>query len=373
MPFPRAASLLSRFRPLDRPIRLQPILARVGRPTVVLGLAVSAGLTAAWSARQHIMGHVQRLEADARVPMVSRVVAAQDLPAGTRLSPELMAARDFPEGLVPSESIDIAFHTRLSGMVLRSRLRAGDLILPVHGQVADPTSFSSQLGDGRRAITMPVDAINSVSGLLQPGDLIDLYVSFEYQRRRITAPLLQGVLVLATGAQTQATGVHAHVNGLHPLGIGAGTPAQTHGFTTVTLDTSPEDAVKLVAARQGGTLTAVLRHPNDDRPSGKAARGDLASLIGVANPPPRAHPARAPVLYGNQNARRVPSLVPTSNPQRNPSGIFELPAVQQLVSAWLLQGGASDAHAAHVPAHPPLDVLAGTGPQVAAIAEAPSD
>lgn len=301
-----------------------PAPVRPSRSVVVLMLALLAGLAAAWSARQHIQGHVQRLEADARTPVVARVVAAHDLPAGTRLGLEHLASRVFPAGLVPSDSVDAGHYGRLTGMVLRSPLRAGDLILPAHGRVVEQAAFSSQLGDGRRAVTMPVDAINSLSGLLQPGDLIDLYVSFEYQRRRITAPLLQGVLVLATGAQTQ---------------LAADVPAghAQQGYATVTLDTSPEDAVKLVAARQSGTITAVLRHPNDDRPSRKAARGDLASLIGVANPPPPRTSARAPVLYGNKESRTVPRLTPAAAGVRNPSGIFELPEDPQLASAWLRQ------------------------------------
>lgn len=297
--------------------------ARFGRSSAVLAIAALAGLAAAWSARQHIQGHVQRLEADARTPVVTRVVAAYDLPAGTRLSAEHLASRSFPAGMVPSESIDAAHHIRLTGMVLRSALRAGDLVLPVHGRVANDASFSSQLGEGRRAVTMPVDAINSVSGLLQPGDLIDLYVSFEHQRRRITAPLLQGVLVLATGGRTQLPSER-------PVEHAA-------GFATVTLDASPEDAVKLVAARQSGTITAILRHPNDDQPTRRAVRGDLASLIGVSQGPPPRSSSRAPVLYGNRSERNVPRLTPAAPIVRNPSGVFDLPHVQQLASAWLMQ------------------------------------
>lgn len=294
-----------------------------GRSWVVLGVALLAGLAAAWSAQQHIQGHVERLEAKARLPTVQRVVAAYDLPAGTRLAVEHLASRSFPAALVPSDSVEAGHHSRLTGMVLRSPLRAGDLVLPVHGRVAEHAAFSSQLGEGRRALTMPVDAINSVSGLLQPGDLIDLYVSFEYQRRRITAPLLQGVLVLATGSQTlSSTAMHD-------------SPGQ--GYATVTLDASPEDAVKLVAARQSGTITAVLRHPHDDQPTRRAVRGDLASLLGVANPPPRSS-TRAPVIYGNRNARNVPRLNPQA-PGRpaNPAGVFDLPQAQALASAWLAQ------------------------------------
>ena len=291
---------------------------RIGRPSIVLGLAVLAGLAAAWSARQHILDHVQRLEADARTPVVQRVVAAHDLPAGTLIGAEHLAAREFPTGLVPSDSVDASHYASLMGMVLRSPLRAGDIVLPVHGQMTEHVAFSSHLVEGRRAITMPVDSINSVSGLLEPGDLIDLYVSFEYQRRRITAPLLQGVLVLAIGTQTRTDPA-------------AGSPAGS--YSTVTLDTSPEDAVKLVAARQSGSITAILRHPEDDEPSRKAARGDLASLIGIASPPPPSS-KRAPVLYGNQTVRRVPKLAPNTPRVRNPSGVFELPQAQSLASAW---------------------------------------
>lgn len=296
---------------------------KMSRSSLILVLAVLSGLAAAWSARLHIQGHVERLEADARTPTVTRVVAAYDLPAGTRLTAEHLAGRRFPADLVPSDSVDAAQHMRLAGMVLRTSLRAGDLILPIHGRATELTAFSSHLGEGRRAITVPVDALNSVSGLLQPGDLIDLYVSFEYQRRRITAPLLQGVLVLATGNRTQLQGDTS--------------AAASQGFSTVTLDASPEDAVKLVAARQSGTLTAVLRHPNDDLPSRKAVRGDLASLIGVANPPPVRSSSRAPVLYGNQRARSVPRLARSAPAVRNPSGVFDLPDAQVLASAWLQQ------------------------------------
>lgn len=321
---------------------LPAFLWRTGniRSIIVLGVALLAGAAAALSARQHIQGHVQRLEAEARTPVVSRVVAAHDLAPGTRLTADHLATRDFPAHLVPSESVAPGQHARLLGQVLRTGLRAGDLVMPVHGQTRVNVSFSSQLGEGRRAITMPVDAINSVSGLLKPGDLIDLYVSFDHQRRRITAPLLQGVLVLATGMQT--------------LTFGEDTPSTDSGYSTVTLDTSPEDAVKLVAARQAGTLTAVLRNPGDDRPTRRAVRGDLASLLGVATPAPVRSTSRAPVLYGNQQPRNVPKLVPDLRTVRHPSGLFDLPAVPTLTSAWLQQGAQ---HAPSLDALEPLETL----------------
>lgn len=288
------------------------------RSMLILAFALLAGLLAAWAARQHIQGRVLQLEAQARVPTVQRIVAAHDLPVGTRLGNDHLAVRDFPETLVPGESLAPAHYTRLTGQVLRGALRAGDPILPVHTFVPQREAFSSQIGLGRRAITMPVDRINSVSGLLEPGDLIDLYVSFEYQRRMITAPLLQGVLVLATDTRTRDDAQDA---------------ADDPGYTTVTLDASPEDAVKLVAARHSGSITAVLRPVNDSQATVRAARGDLASLLGVNRPPPRPS-GRAPVIYGGSRESKVPRLVPSAPGVSQPSGLFDLPALQALVSAW---------------------------------------
>ncbi|HUG58208.1 MAG TPA: Flp pilus assembly protein CpaB [Candidimonas sp.] len=290
------------------------------RSMAMLLLALVAGLCAAWAARQHIQGRVQLLEEQARVPMVDRVVAAYDLPAGTRLGTEHLAVRPIPAAIASSDSISPERFTELSGTILRSPLRAGDPVLPAHAMAQQQTAFSNHLATGRRAITMPVDAINSVSGLLQPGDLIDLYVSFEYQRRRITAPLLQGVLVLATGTNTQ------HVQDSAQLRQGA--------YATVTLDAAPEDAVKLVAARQGGIITAVLRHPHDSVSTQKAVRGDLASLLGVNVPAPTSR-KKVPVIYGNSAVRSVPGLVHKPPSAVQATGVFDLPYTPALASAWM--------------------------------------
>lgn len=297
-----------------------PVLSR---SIVMLLIALAAGLLAAWTAQQHIQGRILQIENDAKVPMAQRVVAAFDLPVGTQLATEHIAVRQIPSALAPSDSVTPERFSSLVGHTLVGPLRAGDPILPVHTAQARTSPFSDQLGSGRRAITMPVDVINSVSGLLEPGDLIDLYVSFEHQRRRMTAPLLQGVLVLATGTQTRSDT--------------ASSSARAQAYSTVTLDTSPEDAVKLVAARQSGTITALLRRPDDNRPDQKAVRGDLASLLGVnaSLPAGAAKQKNAPVIYGNQTARRLPALRPELDRPAPRNGVFDLPYSPELASAWL--------------------------------------
>ena len=287
--------------------------------TIMLSIALAAGLLAMWTARQHIQGRILQIEAQARVPTVQRIVAAHDLPAGVRLSVEHLAVRSFPTELAASDSLAPDSLSMLEGRQLKTPLRAGDAVLPLHTATQRGLPFSARLGEGRRAITMPIDAINSASGLLEPGDLIDLYVSFDHQRRRITAPLLQGVLVLATGTSIDG---EAHHDG-------------ALGYSTVTLDTAPEDAIKLVAARQSGSITALLRRADDATPTQRASRGDLASLLGVPQPASGLQaPRRAPVIYGDRPVRRLARLRPSTD-SAPAAGLFDLPDVPQLVSAWL--------------------------------------
>jgi len=303
-------------------------LPSLNRSAILLAVAILAGLLAAWTARRYLQDRARQLEADARVPMVERVVAADNLPLGTKLAAEHFAVRRLPASAASSDSLPPARFHELEGGVLLAALKAGDPILPVHTARTRRAPFSGQIGAGRRAMTIPVDVINSVSGLLEPGDLIDLYVSFEHQRRRITAPLLQGVLVLATGHTTRASGA---------------SPAERAGsYATVTLDTSPEDAIKLVAARQGGTITALLRHPDDGRPDPRAVRGDLATLLGVAEPKPGSDKRRVQVIYGNRANRGVAALAAMAaqaGSRDGSRGVFELPYTPELASAWMRAAG----------------------------------
>jgi len=294
---------------------------------VLLLLACVCGGVAIWAAQSYLQRQTQHIAAMHRVPTVERIVVAHDLPAGTQLEAALLALRAFPADLVPSDSMTASQAASLLGTVLRTPLRAGDMIIPAHTQtIPARAGFSSRLAQGRRAVTLPVDVVNAVSGLLQPGDLLDLYVSFDHQRRRVTAPLLQGVQVLATGSTTDV----------------AEAQAGTLGYATITLDVAPEDAVKLVAARQAGTLTAMLRSPYDDQASRKAARGDLAQLLGLSSDAPA--PARRPVvLYGNRAVRHPPALqAPPTAPQWQ--GVFDLPRAASLVR--VAPHGVPDAHAA---------------------------
>src|SRR3546814_11566400 len=113
------------------------------RSLAMLLLAGVARLGAAWAAKQHINGKVQLLEAQARTPMVERIVAAYDLPAGTRLGPEHLAFRHFPANVASSGSLAPGRFTDLTVPMLLAPFRGGDSFLEVPPTGQAYSSFST--------------------------------------------------------------------------------------------------------------------------------------------------------------------------------------------------------------------------------------
>lgn len=268
----------------------------------LMALALLAGGLAVLVAKHYLAQQEQVLRQAAERPQRERVVASVELQPGVVLLADHLAYRLFPADLVPSDSVDATRFDALLGKVVMQPLQAGDLITRAHVQdAAGP--FSEQLLSGRRAVTVPVDALSSVSGLIRPGDLIDLYVSFDDRQRRVTAPVLQSVSVLATGQRSRDDADSLS--------------GDSQGYSTLTLDVGPDEALKLLAARQHGRITALLRHPDDQTPHQAAVRGELADILGLSGGGLPSRPIE--VLYGNRPAR------PSADPEQERLGWLDFP------------------------------------------------
>src|SRR5690606_18616430 len=116
IPWRRAADTLRRLR--------------IPRAGVLAALALGAGGLASAFLALHVRERVREIEAQARLPMVERIVAARDLAAGTRLAPDHLAVRSFPAQWVGSDTLPVARHAELEGRVLTVALAAGDALVP---------------------------------------------------------------------------------------------------------------------------------------------------------------------------------------------------------------------------------------------------
>ncbi|MDQ6211832.1 Flp pilus assembly protein CpaB [Achromobacter insolitus] len=261
--------------------RMSHVLQRLRR-TGVYAIALAAGLVSAWAVREHVQQRVQALEAEARMPLVSRLVAAYDLPAGTQLEEVQLAVREIPEQWTSRASIDPLDLSSLLGATLLADVANGEALLRGHLTFTAPApALASRLHSGQRALTVAAADLGGLADVLRAGDAIDIYVSFAHRQRELTVPLLQGMRVLMVGSE--------------PEGESKG--------GSITLAATPDEAMRFVAARQSGVLTAMLRHRDDAAVVSGAAQSDLASLIGL-EPEPRVAPGVS-IVYGDRLDSRL--------------------------------------------------------------------
>jgi len=261
------------------------------RRVSIYGLALLAGLVSAWAVREHVQKRVEALEAEARTPVVERLVAAYPLAAGTMLEDVHLAVREIPEQWAPSASVDPLAMSSLLGGILVADVGPGEPLLKTQLSFNAPKpALASRLQTGQRALTVSAADLGGLASQLRAGDLIDIYVTFPHRQRELTVPLLQSMRVLTV--DDEADGDKG--------GMGVG---------TITLAADPAQAMKFVAARQAGTLTAMARHRDDVAAVAASKQTELASLIGL-DPDPLPAPGVS-ILYGDRVDAH--SAMPSSN------------------------------------------------------------
>lgn len=117
--------------------------------------------------------------------------------------------------------------------------------------------LSYMVPEGKRAMAVPVDEVSGVSGLIKPGDRVDIIAVVSIDVNSKSEPyslvVLQDVEVLAVG---------------NTLSIRTGENAQNSVETkTVTVAVSLEDSLPLQYANQRGTFNLLLRSPIDETKS----------------------------------------------------------------------------------------------------------
>ncbi len=231
---------------------------------MLLIAALTLGGVSYWGFTRYVQERVTRAEANVTdaFELEPRIVAAQDLAAGTVLTPQHLAARRVPAGFALSNALRPESVGELLGRTLAQPVRPGDTIVKSMLQPREAPIFSEQIAAGSRAVTVPVDEVNAIAGLLAPGDRVDLLYCAERQRlsgapRPEVRLLLSGVLVLATGRATRKTRVQGPDGSEREIDT---------AFNTATLSVSPRDAQLIALAQRTGELVAALRSPRDATP-----------------------------------------------------------------------------------------------------------
>jgi pilus assembly protein CpaB len=225
--------------------------------SMITAMMLTGALAAACGAAYFANGYIdksvaqRRAELDSQYQPVRAVVASTDLRPGTFLSSDTVAVREVPRAFLHSEAILADDWNSIAGRVLTRTIKSGEAVLLSHIAQDAGAGFSSQLEVGKRALTFPVDDESSISGMLAPGDRIDLFFTTSSNNETLTMPLLYDVPVLATGIKTVTNASYVE---------NREQPGQYH---TITVSVKPEEAARITLAQDAGKITVTLRQPHD--------------------------------------------------------------------------------------------------------------
>jgi len=240
-------------------------MLKVNRNVFYLGVAVLLGIAASFLAVRYVNSQVA--ERISVTPPETRqvVVPVRDLEKGASLSQDDIAMREVPVEFVPADALTPENYRQYVGQVLRSPLTHGS---PIGSSAIDLVTdhFSNIIDPGHVAYSIQVDQTNSVSGLIVPGDRIDiLLLTSDGDKRELIRPLLGNVLVLATGQQAK---------GMRSVDGG------NASYSNITLELAPRDAQRMGIALKLGELRVMLRNADSQEPFDLKAlsRADLLRL-----------------------------------------------------------------------------------------------
>jgi pilus assembly protein CpaB len=226
------------------------------RIIVLLIALVAAGGTAmyarSWVASQQI---VQTVVAPApKEDMHEVLVADSDLPAGAFVKPQHLRWQRWPTDDVPASYVlkGVRSDQEMVGAVVRKRIAAGEPI--IDGAVVKPGErgfLAAVLEPGMRAVSVPINPTSANSGLIFPGDRVDLILTqslveseSEGGVRRVSETVLNDIRIIAMGTDTSDD----------PREGGANEKAKT-----ATFEVTPRQAEEVALLTELGKISLSLR------------------------------------------------------------------------------------------------------------------
>jgi pilus assembly protein CpaB len=175
-------------------------------------------------------------------------VATRDIPAGTRweAAASAVAKRPVPASLRPADAINAP--AQLAGRTSVRRIAKGEVVsTAAFGSSPAAPGAGLQIPPGRNAVTMNLGPPQGVVHFAQPGDLINIYATLRGQTGATTKLLLSNVQVLANRAPgTQDTQT-----------------VTASGEVLLTLALTPDQAERVIFAKENGSLWFGLVRPGD--------------------------------------------------------------------------------------------------------------
>jgi pilus assembly protein CpaB len=216
-----------------------------GKINLILIVAVVFGLAAAWGTYRYLKHMENTYKASGQFVPVA--VAKVAIPARQVINGQMVEFKDIPSNYVNPGALGKP--QEVIGKVARSDIYPGEQI--IRNKIANPNDPGEGLAmiiePGRRAVTVAINDVTGVAGLLRPGDRVDVLGTVDVNKETLTSLLVQNIKVLAVNKSL-------------------GAPVENKQFQsgTLTLSVNPHEAQTLTLASERGSIRVLLRTPADE-------------------------------------------------------------------------------------------------------------
>jgi pilus assembly protein CpaB len=229
---------------------------------IVLGIAFTAALGAAWMAKRMISTPQEVREVERTVGAADVLVAAKDINLGDSVAGDDVRWQQWPpEGITPgliTKTDQPDAPSKLSGAIARAPFIAGE---PIKEQklikVSEGGVMAAILPSGMRAISTAIREETSAGGFILPNDRVDVILSRTVKvgnkDDKVSETILRNIRVLAIGQTLEQQGDEKVATG-----------------KTATLELTPRQTEILALAQSLGELSLSLRSLADAQPGQEA-------------------------------------------------------------------------------------------------------
>lgn len=233
------------------------------------------------------------------------LVAKRDIAKGEMMDTNMLVSEIIPNKYVEPQaatSLD-----RIAGMMTLASIPKGSQITLsklASEQQAKGGSLASSTPVGKRAITLSVDDIASLVGMIKPGDKVDVIgivpVPMQIaEGKQVTQlaviPLFQDVLVLAVG---QETGTVPEVKEDAKARYAKKTEKEPEISQFITVALAPQEANLVAFVQDQGKIRLILRSPADSKVEAipPASWDTLFQYVMPKQPEPKIEEPKGPVV-----------------------------------------------------------------------------
>lgn len=220
------------------------------RPGTLLLLAIVLGAFGAALVYRQLQALRSEIDAakQPETPTTNVVVAAQEIPLGTRLEPGMVKVVPWPQNIVPEGALTDTKATEES--VARVTIYKDQPLTSSQILTGTGGLLPMMIPDGMRAMSVRVDDVTGVSGFITPNSRVDVLVAGqtgdeESGRDQRSKLVLQNIRVLAIGKSIEQR---------------EDKPVEV---PTVTLLVTPDEAEKLTLAARYEPVRLALRNYGD--------------------------------------------------------------------------------------------------------------